>query len=145
MKKTLLSSEPLNLDLAALLARLIFGGFIILGHGWFKVQLWMDGKAALFKATLGLGAEIELFLAIVAEVLCGMLVLVGFQTRLASIPLIFAMFVASVLFHWNDQFFYLPGYVSNKEFAIVYGVGFMLIFLLGSGKYSIDYLIKKQK
>ena len=144
MKKTLLSSEPLHLDLAALLARLIFGGFIILGHGWLKILFWMDGKASLFKSTLGLGPEIELFLAIVAEVFCGFLVVVGFQTRLASIPLIFAMFVASVLFHWHDQFFHLPGYVSNKEFAIVYGVGFILIFMLGPGKYSIDYLIKKR-
>lgn len=53
-----------------------------------------------------------------------------------------SMFVAVVSFHANHPLFYLPDFGSNKEFAIIYGIGFLLIFLLGSGRYSIDHFIK---
>lgn len=145
MKQILFSSKPIQLDIAALLARLIFGGFMIMGHGWFKVKLWLDGRAITFAVTMGLGAEIELAMAIFAEIFCALLVVVGFQTRLAAIPLIYTMFVAALVYHYKDNFFYLPHYSSNKEFALIYAAGFILIFFLGAGKYSIDYLLNKNK
>lgn len=138
------TTKPLNIDAIALLARLGFGSFMLLGHGWFKLKLWWSGEGDTFPVSLGLGAEVELLLAIFAEVICVAAILVGFKTRLASIPPIVAMLVAAVIFHWNDSFFYLPDFGSNKEFALVYGMGFSLIFLLGSGQYSLDYRFKNK-
>ena len=41
------------------------------------------------------------------------------------------MFVAAFIVHFDDPF-------KNKELAILYLVGFLIIFLMGPGKYSID-------
>lgn len=144
MKKTLFSTQAIELDLAALIARLVFGSFIVFGHGWFKVESWMNGRASTFAISLGLGAEVELALAIFSEIICGAAIIIGFQTRLATIPLTITMAVAAFSYHWSDPLFYMPRFASNKEFALVYGTGFFLIYLLGSGKYSIDYFLKNK-
>lgn len=73
------------------------------------------------------------------EILCGLIVLIGLITRLASIPLIIIMLVAiattkaEVLF--NDGFWEMM-HASRTDWAMLLGSIFLLIN--GGGRWSID-------
>ena len=83
--------------------------------------------------------ELSLVLAVFAEVLCVIFVLVGLGTRLASIPIIVTMVIAVFLIHAADPF-------AVKEMGLLYLLAYVVFFLVGSGKYSVDaLLVKRQK
>ena len=133
--KNLYDTRPMNLDWAALLLRIIGGGFM-LAHGFPKFQKLIAGNME-FADPIGIGVGPSLFLTVFAEFLCGILILFGLGTRLASIPLFITMFVAAFVVHGDDPF-------MKKEKALMYLLVYLALFLLGSGKYSIDNFIKKK-
>ena len=119
-------------DIALLGAR--FGiAALILTHGIPKLIMLFSGQPIQFPPVLGMSAEFSLALAVAAEVLCSILVLIGFGTRLVVIPLAITMIIAAFLIHGNDP-------LSVKEPALQYLLVYVVLFLTGSGKYSLDYL-----
>ncbi len=129
--------EAIFLDRARLLARLGFGGMMI-PHGYSKMMDALGPGEIAFADPIGLGPEFSLFLTIFAELLCALFVVIGFKTRWASVPPIITMMVAAFVIHGNDPW-------NKKEFAMLFLVGFFLTFLMDSGKYSVDQLIKNLK
>ena len=78
-------------------------------------------------------------MAIFAEVLCSIFVILGLGTRIAVIPLIITMLVAVLLVHANDPF-------GKKELGLMYLTIYMFLIVLGSGKYSLDeWLLRRQR
>ena len=136
MKNKILAARSLNTDIAALLMRLIIGGLFIY-YGWLKVVSY-DQILPVFTDIIGIGAERSFILLIFAELVCGFLVLVGFLTRLSVIPIFIAMFVAYFIAHAKDPF-------SVKQLAFVYLLLTVVIFVMGSGRYSVDGLLQKRK
>lgn len=124
-------------DLAALILRLGFGFFIVFGHGLGKLQMLINGNVQ-FPALFGINPTINLVLAVLAEFVAGLMVLVGLRTRLAAIPLIITMAVAILFVHTTDPLFAAAAGNGSKEFAMLYLIAFIGIFFLGSGRYSID-------
>lgn len=118
-------------DLALLILRIFFGGFMIYGHGWPKLMRLFGGEEIKFMDFLGLGPTISLGLAVFAEVICALLVMAGAYTRLASIPLIFTMGVAAFVSNAGEPF-------SNLEKALLFMVGFIVTAIAGAGWYSVD-------
>lgn len=116
-----------------LLLRLVFGGFMIAGHGWRKMVRFSD-IAPDFYNFLGLGGGVSLGLTVFAEVACAALLIAGLTTRLAAIPLIITMAVAFFLVHSDDP-------VLDREMAMLYLVVYVVIYLIGPGRFSIDQLI----
>jgi len=133
--KNLFETRAMNIDWVALILRIIGGGFM-LTHGWPKFQKLLDGNLQ-FADPIGLGVGPSLFLTVFAEFFCGLLILLGLGTRLASIPSFITMFVAAFVVHGADPF-------KKKELALVYMLVYLALFLLGSGKFSIDNMIKKK-
>ncbi len=124
-------------DLAALVLRLGFGFYMLLGHGLGKLKLYLSGEEIKFFSFIGLSAEITLLLAVIAEFVACIFIIIGYKTRLFSLPLIITMLVAIFLVHGQDPWF-MYGNESSKEPAFIYLIGFASIYLLGSGKYSFD-------
>jgi putative oxidoreductase len=122
-------------DLAALILRLGFGLFIVFGHGLGKLQMLLSGNIQ-FPALFGISPTINLILAILAEFVAGIMVVIGLKTRLASIPLMITMLTAALVVHSGDPLFSTGG--ASKEFALLYFIAFAGIFFLGSGRYSFD-------
>ncbi|WP_235296349.1 DoxX family protein [Portibacter marinus] len=125
-------------DLASLILRVTFGTTMLIGHGWGKFLKLIDGGPIKWADPIGLGPELSLGLTTFAEVLCAALLVLGLFSRLAAIPLIITMLVAVFVVHINDPF-------GKLEMPILYLVGYTAILLLGSGKYSLDYLIRRKK
>ncbi len=122
-------------DISKLIFRVSVASFM-LTHGFGKFKLLLSGNLDKFADPLGMGPEISLILAVGAEFFASIAIIIGFKTRLATIPIVFTMGVAAFVVHGSDPF-------SVKEFALLYMVAFIGIAIMGSGKYSIDYLISK--
>lgn len=110
--------------------RVVFGFFMLAGHGWRKMAGFSD-IAPDFYNFLGLGGPLSLGLTVFAEVGCAGLVIAGLATRLATIPLIIAMSVAFFLVHGNDPLW-------DREMAMLYLVVFVTICAIGPGRFSFD-------
>ncbi len=134
-KFKLLGNQPAFIDLSLLLVRLAAGGFMFT-HGFGKLQKLVNGNFE-FGDPIGLGSEVSLCLTVFAEILCAFLVLVGLFTRLAVIPLIITMLVAVFIVHADHDF-------GKKELGLFYLINYLVIFLSGAGKYSLDKLILKK-
>jgi putative oxidoreductase len=134
--KRLLNPLSLDTNLATLILRLIFGGmFVYYGYG--KLANY-DAIAPMFGDIIGIGAKLSFNLVIFAELVCGFLVLIGLLTRFAIVPIFITMVVAYFVAHANDPF-------DAKAIAFIYMLFCFVIFVLGSGKYSVDELIFNKK
>jgi putative oxidoreductase len=123
-----------NASIGLLLLRVSAGGFM-LTHGFPKLQRILAGEFQ-FGDPLGLGPEVSLVLAVFAEFVCSILLVLGLGTRLASIPLIVTMGVAAFISHGADPF-------GRKELALMYLVAYVVLLLNGAGKFSLDKMIGK--
>jgi putative oxidoreductase len=130
MIKKLFSSKALKVDLASLVLRVTTGFFMAYGHGWPKVLKW-DILIEKFSGPFGMPPSIALPLVIFAEVICSGLIIAGLFTRFAAIPNIIAMIVAAFYAHAGDS-------LIDREGSLTYLAAFIVIFFLGSGKYSLD-------
>ena len=117
-------------NLAKLLLRIGFAGFM-LTHGIPKMMKLFAGGTIQFPDPLHVGATASLVLTVFAEVICAVLVLVGYKTKWAALPLVITMLVAAFVVHGGDPW-------GKKEFALLYAIGFTCISMFGAGKYSLD-------
>jgi putative oxidoreductase len=109
---------------------------LMLTHGLPKLMKVLAGNFA-FGDPLGLGSGVSLVLAVVAEVGCSLLILLGAGTRLAALPLMFTMLVAALIAHAGDAF-------GKKELPLLYLLIYTVLLLAGGGKYSVDALLNKR-
>lgn len=132
--KFLFASTPDNklISTTLLLFRLLFG-ILLISHGLQKA-LNFETLAVVFPDPLGIGSQMSLLLAIFGEVFCSVAFVFGFLYRLAMIPMIFTMFIAFFVIHSADPF-------ATKELAFVYLLAFVILFIAGPGKYSVDLFI----
>ena len=131
--KKLLTVQPLYMDSVLLIARVVIA-VLMLVHVLPKLAILFSGDPVTFPAVMGMSPEISLLLAVFAEVICSVLILIGLGTRLAVIPLIITMLVAVLYIHMDDPF-------NSKEMGIHYLLVYVLLFITGSGKYSADNLL----
>lgn len=90
--------------IAPLLLRLYLAP-VLLQAGWNKYRHFDDTVAWFGNADWGLGLPLPavmVTLAIISEIGCAMLLLLGLFTRLASIPLMVTMLVAIFAVHWPN-------------------------------------------
>ncbi|RMF01392.1 MAG: DoxX family protein [Bacteroidetes bacterium] len=121
-----------NYDWALLLLRLTFGGLMIINHGWGKMLKLFGEGPVQFADPLGIGAEPSLWLAVLGEVVCPILLVLGLFTRLAALPALITMLVAAFIVHAGDPF-------ADKEHALLFAIPYAILFLLGPGRYSVDH------
>ena len=132
MKNKLLNYQSLNTDLGALMLRLLVGALFV-KYGLFKLNLY-DEILPKFPDLIGIGSKLSFILVIFAELVCGFLVAIGLFTRLAIIPIFITMIVVFFIAHAAEDF-------EAKTLPFVFLILSIIIFLLGSGKYSMDRLI----
>jgi putative oxidoreductase len=134
--KKLLSINPNSntTDIALLVARLGIGT-LMLTHGLPKLAMLFSGEPVQFPPVMGMSVQLSLSLAVFAEVFCSLLVISGFATRLAVIPLVVTMLVALISIHAADVF-------TKQEPALYYLLVYVVLLIAGSGKYSVDYLLQ---
>ena len=129
------SIESRRINVALLALRLLFGILFML-HGLSKLKDFSQISSS-FPDPLGIGSEASLILAIFSEVGCSIMLILGLLTRLALIPMVFTMCIAFFVIHSGDPF-------SAKESAFTFLLTFMILWISGAGKYSLDYIIRNK-
>lgn len=117
--------------------RLGFGFFMAFGHGLKKTMNLFSGDDIQFASILGMGETLSLALASFSEFFCCIMIMIGYKTRLFCLPVIITMLIAAFYIHGSDPLF-MQGSGGSKEPALIYLIGFVAIYMLGSGTYSVD-------
>ncbi|HMM10710.1 MAG TPA: DoxX family protein [Bacteroidales bacterium] len=108
---------------------------MMLTHGLPKLSRLLPGQEISFPDPLGIGMWLSLFLAVFAEVICSLLIILGLATRLAAVPLVITMAVAAFMVHASDPF-------VRKELALMYLLAYITLLIAGPGKFSVDRYLK---
>lgn len=138
MKKLLFGNidNPLTTDFILTLIRVFVGLSLILAHGASKVPV-SDG---FIEHVGSIGFPLPVFFAWAAalsEYIGAMLLAIGLFTRPASFFVAITMFVAAFVNHAGEPF----GVAEKAYLFMAISAMFMLI---GSGRYSIDTLIRRK-
>lgn len=126
------ANEQAKLSTLMLLKCVIFS--LLLTHHGFEKLINFNGMAATFPDPFGIGSEASLAIAIFGELVCSLGFVVGFLPRLVLIPMSIAMIVAILAAHGGDVF-------GEEEYAFLYLVVFILSWIAGAGRYSVDRFI----
>ncbi len=131
LKPTTLTNR---ISLAIFLLRLGFGGLLAM-HGYDKLQAFLAGDHD-FPDPFHVSPIVSQGLTIFAEFFCSLFLILGLFTRLASVVLIICMLAIAFMIHGKDP-------LGDKEHALLYFIGFLVVFLTGPGKYSLDSRLYK--
>ena len=126
----------LFINLSLVILRLAVG-VAMLTHGIPKLIKLFYGDFN-FPDPIGIGPELSLVLATFAEFFCSLLIIVGYRSRFAAIPLIITMLVALLIVHGNDSVF-------DHWNILVYLFAYAMLLHVGGGKYTITYSLFEKR
>lgn len=139
--------NQLSLSIGLLILR-VGSGCYMMTAGWGKLQMVLAGEFEKFPDPIGLGSTLSLLAVMFAEFFCALLVVIGCATRLAALPVVFAMGVAAFVAHANDPWtmaeatrLFQEGAVkfpASKQGALQFLVPFLTLACTGAGAYSFD-------
>ena len=115
-----------------ILALRIFFGILFFTHGLDKM-INCNELSYSFPSIFGLGSYMSLMIAIFTEFACSLFLISGLLVRITVIPMIAAMAVA--FFDVHDAM------MPEGELSLIYLIVFIIIYLTGPGRISLDYLI----
>ena len=123
-----------GVSLLLLVVRVVFG-ILFFTHGLDKMVNF-NTLMQSYPSVFGFGSYMTLMVSIFCEFCCSLFLISGLLVRLMTIPMIVAMGVA--FFDVHDAM------MPEGELALIYFIVFIILFLTGPGRYSIDYLIDKR-
>lgn len=97
-----------------------------------------------FPSVAGMSPEASLVVMITIELVCSVLIMVGFMTRLATIPPIIAMIIAEhyILTALIPQIEVYSIHSTQPGYLPIMFIGiYLFIIMAGPGKISLDYFI----
>lgn len=118
-------------------------GSIFIAHGCQKIFGWFGGRGfdAWLATPLPLGLnppKLWLTLAAFAELVGGILVLLGLLTRLGAFMIGAVMFVALYGIHWQWGFFLRDNGTDGIEYALALFCMCVALMIEGGGRASVD-------
>jgi putative oxidoreductase len=112
--------------------RVWIGSAILINHGLGKLEKF-GSMSHDFGDPLGVGHRNSLALAVFAEVVASLLLILGLTTRFAALVLAINLGVAFALVHKGS----LSG-AHSGELAFIYLAGCLLLLIAGGGRISVD-------
>ena len=106
--------------------------------GFFEVAFWFPNDVAEYGGLFAVAPAFFAWMGAFSEAIGGLLLLIGFQTRIASFLIICTMFVAAFVQHSNEGLW-------NILPALAFLWVALFTMVLGSGKFGIDYLLTRKK
>ena len=118
-----------------ILAVRVFFGVLFFLHGVDKMMNF-NQLSLNYPSIFGLGSYMTLMLAVFCEFCCSLFLIAGLLERIILIPMIVSMAVA--YFDVHDAI--LP----EGELALIYMVVFFILFMVGPGRFSLDYMLDRR-
>ena len=120
-----------GVSLLLLIVRVFFGVLFFM-HGLDKMMNFQY-LSDTYPDILGFGSYMTLMVTIFCELCCSLFLVSGLAVRIMVLPMIAAMGVA--FFDVHDAM------MPDGELSLIYLVVFLILFVTGPGRYSLDYLI----
>ena len=143
MSSILTLSTGSSINLGILLLRLFIGVCFVI-HGLGKLGLVGPGNMAGFAGwlrSMGLPfPEFQARLAMVAELIGGILITICLCTRIGALLCCFTMLVAALIGHKGGGYL-ITNTPPGNEYALNLSAICLVIILLGPGAYSLDSLL----
>ena len=119
-------------NIALLILRIVFAGSMLYGHGLGKLTKLIEGNLN-FSNPIYIGEAPTFILAVFSEFFAPIFIIIGYKTKFFSFFPAATMFVATFFVHMarGDDF-------GSIEKPLLFLVGFIVIMMMGPGKYSID-------
>ncbi|MFJ4344827.1 DoxX family protein [Pseudomonas sp. NPDC089401] len=127
-------ASPTLIAIGLLFMRVMAGLLLLCIHGLPKLLDW-NAQLQLIEDPFGLGAPLTLGLAVFAEVLCPVLLVLGVAARLACLPVLAVLLVALVVVHpdWT---------LEQGQFAWLLVALYGGLALTGPGAYSVSAMVR---
>ncbi|WP_425235704.1 DoxX family protein [Ulvibacterium sp.] len=137
LKHKIFNSEPsfLSKDCTLLFFRILVSLSMINTHGMKKLLSFEDTVKHI-PDPIGVGGEISAVVAIVANIVAPLFIIVGLTTRLAAMATLSVTLMGFFIVHGNDPW-------AVRDVPLMYSLAYLLIFFMGPGKYSLDNKILK--
>lgn len=113
----------------------VFFGVMFFTHALDKMENF-EQLSLTFPNILGFGSYMSLMLIIFVEFCCSLFLIAGLMVRITVIPMMIAMAVA--FFDVHDGMF------PAGELSLIYLIMFIILYITGPGKFSIDFLIDRK-
>ncbi|HZH97213.1 MAG TPA: DoxX family protein [Flavisolibacter sp.] len=126
-----------SFNIVMLLFRIALSLELIVVHGFKKVGLNV-AAAEKIPNPLQLNEALNYTFAVSANLVFPVFVILGLFTRIAILPILAVTVTGYFAVHWNDP---LP----VKDMPFMYSLSYLLVLVLGPGRYSIDYFIDKKR
>ena len=120
-----------GISVLILILRVVFGVLFLL-HGVDKMANFQT-LSENYPSVMGLGSYMTLMITIFCEFCCSLFLISGLLVRLMVLPMIMAMAVA--FFDVHDAM------MPEGELSLIYLIVFIILYLVGPGRFSVDYLI----
>lgn len=116
-------------DIGLLFLRVAASVLVLIVHGLPKIQHYRR-EAAAIEDPFHFGRKVTIAFAIFAEVLCPILVMAGFATRLSALPVMAVTAIALLRVHpeWT---------IDQAQFAWMLLIQFGTIAIAGPGRYAL--------
>lgn len=128
------SSRQFNLSL--LVFRIAVSVELMAVHGLKKLGVGV-ATAEQVPNPLHLPANLNYYFATTANLVFPVFVILGFFTRVAVLPILAVTLTGYFVLHWHDP-------MLEKDVPFMYSIVYLLILLMGPGKYSVDSFIHKK-
>ena len=130
--RQLLSTDIIHdrVDRVLLFYRLAVSFAMIRVHGYKKI-VQFEEEILHIPDPFGFGGYAAVVVAILSNIVCSSLVAVGLFTRVAALGALSVPLVGLLFVHFNDPW-------AEKDSPLVYSIAFIVIMILGPGKYSLD-------
>lgn len=122
-----------------LLVRVV-AGLSLIPHGYPKLFVNPAASAQFFEQSGFRPGMVWAMLVGCTEVFGGLLLALGFLTRLAAIP-VFIFLLTAITFHWPN------GFVWNRlgfEYPLFWAIVVLHFLVHGGGRYSVDRLLGRE-
>lgn len=120
-----------GISVLILMVRVVFG-VLFFTHGLDKM-INFNELSQNYPSVLGFRGYTVLMVTIFCEFCCSLFLISGFLVRIMTVPMIIAMGVA--FFDVHDAM------MPEGELALIYFLVFIILFIFGPGRYSLDYVI----
>ena len=111
--------------------RIVFGVLFFV-HGVDKMMNFQV-LSENYPSVLGFGSYMTLMVTIFCEFCCSLFLISGLLVRIMVLPMIAAMAVAFFDIH--------DGFLPEGELSLIYLSVFVILYVVGPGRYSLDSLI----
>lgn len=130
--------------LAPVVLRVIVG-VVMAGHGWQKLSNGPENLADSLLTAEGIPAPLLVaWLMTIAELVGGVFLVVGFLTRLSTLPILVVL-IGAILLVKLEVGFLSSAEGTGAEFDLVLIAGLIGVLLLGPGRPSLDHLLGIEK